>query len=606
MSVEWKINDQAFSDRGLSSPRRQLVSQAPDRFSFAAPTDADADAAFAFNEAISVIRNDTTVFVGRIKTIPRYGGPQTETINYEAHGPWERLESITYRQSWRLYDVGAAELQNKLKSRVILCQNAGGDAITTGAQIGDVIDYMVALYGTPPFQYGTPPLQKGTIAPTVTLPFDEQVTISCAEVIIKMLRWSPECVAWFDYSTDPPTLNVTARSAMPAAAYAFGSDTLESWQISPRYELQVPGVRVEFEIRHEADDQSYEAIEVQEAGDTSDPECFSTVMELAGTRISRMSQDIVTEEWPAPLTDKTWWKKQCPWIAKKYKDADITITDGKRVIEDSDPEETGTLPRILKEGNIQEWMSESDAYEEVTAKMSVKVRDLLGYDELVKEIEEMPISKKVTSTDARTRTYRHLASGEAAEEVPAGLAAAIYASWNALQYSGQVTLSEEECTCAVRPGMVVNITGGRSEWETMRAVIQQVSEDLTSGRTTVTFGAARHLGPDEIRTLMKTSRGRAASYSYIARETGLSGIGAGAEFKNGGKGPKQGDGAAGPGETTYLRIRNYSGPPPYEAFQEEIKLDPAEFDTDGYIPVTDTEDGKKITKAGWAKWRNIP
>lgn len=51
------------------------------------------------------------------------------------------------------------------------------------------------------------PFQIGTVSPNVDCPIDEVRDITCAEVIHKMLRWTPDAVTWFDYSTSPPTFN---------------------------------------------------------------------------------------------------------------------------------------------------------------------------------------------------------------------------------------------------------------------------------------------------------------------------------------------------------------------------------------------------------------
>ncbi len=105
--------------------------------------------------------------------------------------------------------------------------------------------------------------------------------------------------------------------------------------------------------------------------------------------------------------------------------------------------------------------------------------------------------------------------GEDAHEAPpAGLAAAY---WNALQttqWDGTIRILEEECTGDLRPGKVVNISNGRAEWATMRAVIQGVTEDLYSGLTTAELGAPEHLAPQDFVQQQQLARRRLAPTAF--------------------------------------------------------------------------------------------
>lgn len=93
-----------------------------------------------------------------------------------------------------------------------------------------------------------------------------------------------------------------------------------------------------------------------------------------------------------------------------------------------------------------------------------------------------------------------------AEPVPSGLAAAFYASLATLQFEGELITKEIECTGDLRPGKKLNLDNGRTAWASMDAQIQTVSEDLLQGMTTVSFGPASHLTPQDFVNMLLFNR----------------------------------------------------------------------------------------------------
>lgn len=575
----WSVNGVAVAN--LRIVRRSM---AVDLATFDVPvSDFTADPAFAFKEAVTITGPSGTAFVGRVRSIPVQGTPQGEFQHYEVAGPWEWLEKIVYQQNWRMYNVVGGVLDAVPKSRVILCQDADGTPITNGTQIEAAIDYAISR-GAPIAEPAV-----GDIDPALYLPWDEQVDLSCADVIIRMLRWCPDVACWFDYTGETPRFkaNRIANATELSLAIAGGTDGVQSVRITPRYDLQVPGVVVKIERTDEIDNQALETVEVQEAGDTDDPECLITTMELAGMRESVMRQEIVTEDWPDPLTDKAWWKAHCKAL-EDVPDADITIADVTR---------TGTmaLPRILAEGGgtIQEWMDGIETEEETVtaANVTIKVRD--GYDAQVREEKRIPLSVTVTATNAETKRYSALGSAEQPEPSPAGLAAALYAAWNRLQYDGDVTIAQEECSVAVCPGYKLNLTGGRSEWASMNALVQAVTEQIDTGTTTIQFGPARHLGPDELRQLLVGFRRRAPAYTWRARTTG----------KTKDRFPDKAVVAANrnevhqaPGEVKQLLLQHD------EPATQQIELEPGDADSVGKVVQVAEVAGVKVAKLDWPRF----
>lgn len=97
---------------------------------------------------------------------------------------------------------------------------------------------------------------------------------------------------------------------------------------------------------------------------------------------------------------------------------------------------------------------------------------------------------------------------DAFETPPAGLAAAYFNALQTAKYEGTIRILEEECTGALRPGKVVNISNGRAGWAAMRAVVQVVTEDLATGETTAKLGAPGHLGPQHFVQQQQIARRR--------------------------------------------------------------------------------------------------
>ena len=76
------------------------------------------------------------------------------------------------------------------------------------------------------------------------------------------------------------------------------------------------------------------------------------------------------------------------------------------------------------------------------------------------------------------------------------------------------------------------------DWAAMAAVVQRVTEDVDNGGTTITFGPPKHLGPEDLVTLLRGFRTQKSAIHYQARKTGKSGDVAGA-VDLGGKAAKQ-------------------------------------------------------------------
>jgi hypothetical protein len=235
----WTIScngvEKTLATWGITQLRRRLVSQDSDTLTFKADgSPSDSAPLFApFGPWLTLYRNrtqnsdgtfsgGTSWFQGIVTQVPRAGAPDAESMQYRVAGPWWYLDNKVFQQAYENIYLGFAvggvpQYGTGYSSHIFLNQTVpSGSAllkINSGQQIIEALNWTLK-----PFTDAmvTPPFQIGTITPAVDVPIDEVRDITCAEVIHKMLRWSPDAVTWFDYTTTPPTFNCIRRTDMTA------------------------------------------------------------------------------------------------------------------------------------------------------------------------------------------------------------------------------------------------------------------------------------------------------------------------------------------------------------------------------------------------------
>jgi hypothetical protein len=270
-------------------------------------------------------------------------------------------------------------------------------------------------------------------------------------------------------------------------------------------------VRIIFEKSVSVDGAAVNTIVTDEAGN---PEAFGAVeltIDLQGASRNYLRQDMDCETYPEDLNDETWWAGHLPWIAN-FAAADLVIHNAAR---------TSELPRYIIGGDVQDWMEDSTEDDAVTAKVSYTLRD--ANNQPVKVVIDQPISVTLTATTASTRSYTRLSDMDSGESVPTGMAAALYTAWHHIYFEGSVTLIESEPTLAVGFGNRLQLTGGRAEWASMNALVQQVSVDVDQGTTTISFGPPAMVEADSLLGIFRAARSRRYAWSRKARDTGEAG-----------------------------------------------------------------------------------
>ena len=544
----WQISSpgtglQTFASLGLSNLVRTSRSQAVSTMTFVAMGAAlDSDPLWDFKTLCTIYKDGARFFVGSLTKPQSAGSGSSESVEYELSCPWWWLERIVFQQTW----VGRG-----LYPRVILGMDAltlyTGGRLTCGAQITEILNYAISCGA---------PLQIGSIATGPTPPFTERVSMTCAEAIKMMLRWMPDCVAWWDYTTAPyPTLNITPRADSPSVTFSLGVPPLDAVpHIIPRYDLLVPEVVLYFESKDTADGAAYTHITTDAVPMGSTGQADGSIiqcLELAGSTATFARNVVKTAPIPWGVTSGdtavAWYMKHDPKLSGlSHTAVDIIAGSTSAVIPPSQTDPNGNtistdftvpyahtdLPRELLPGSqITSWMvkpastsgtpgttTPTDGYQHAVA---VNFTVSLTYDyttagitDVEKDRAEQIFGPKnqydltfsVIATNALSQTYTKMVSYTGGEAVPTGIAASLYSALSVLHYQGEIALVEQECSQAAGLNHVLNLAGGRSEWATMNAQIQAVTEQIDHGTTRLTIGPPEHLSHADMVELLRASR----------------------------------------------------------------------------------------------------
>ncbi len=543
LSPAWTVSCQGVTTSaagaGITAMTRHRASQATDtcvlRFDGRA---FDAAPPFPFGATVVVARAGTPWFVGRVTSVPSSGDGRSETQTCELSGPWWYLAHLVCQQLWTLRGGEATAAL----SRLILGQADDGSALTTGQIISAALQYAIDAGA---------PLAIGTVEPAVTAPLQEVKDVTCAEVIRRALQWTPDCVAWFDYTTAPvPTFHCRARANLPAATLRVGAPPLAAVRgLTARYDLLVPAVVLHYETSRQADGQAQADVVTDAAPAGATGREFGAVVgtiPLRGQAGIVLSQRVVTQ----PVVTDT----DAPDLVAQLADrnaalamyaadpaitaAGIQVTSLARSVASpsggpsADSRGVQALGNALVEGEITDWMIANCGVRTQAQRLTFSYTLDRGTDDAPDVGAAQQGSVEFTATDAESGVYTTLSSYRRGDEAaaPVGLAAAYHAAVSALQYSGRVVLIEPEAGAppwaAAGLGGVVNIAGGAvADWATMRAAVVAEDVDVAAGMTTLTLGPLEADAADSglAAALRTTGAGVLSTVSSASRTTGVPG-----------------------------------------------------------------------------------
>ena len=494
-----------------------------------------------------------TWFHGVVRSTPASADAGGEGIEFIVEGPWQWLERIPYLQNFKTPDDPddtESALVIYLRGRAILAQDDDGAKVELGEFLNLVLDYAIAAKADV--------MQRADFSAVaglgITIPWDEVVDLSCAEVISRALQWVPDAVCWWDYTTNPPTLQINRRASLTAIDLPiltpgtslgdpFERAVRSGFRLRERPDLQKAGVVLIYIKTHRANEAVWETYEIDDHPDASapnDPDTLVRTIQLAGSvsNSTILQQRVEVDPLEAYLETtslqtsgstfsslSTWWKKHAPELLatgvtiKGFRNGSRTAADGSAYDGDCDNE--------LVKGAVTDWMEDDQGIvtEEQLIQIDCVIEVVDPDDSSKKERLTRRLSALVTATSASTRTYSRTEATTYTppEPTPTGLAHAIYDAVSPMQYDGQFALLEQEPSVQVLVGRTVNLTGGKTIWETMAALVQAASIDLEKGETQITVGPPRQLGPDDLIELYRTNRGRLPVTSWSTRTTGRTG-----------------------------------------------------------------------------------
>lgn len=246
MAVIWKINGYTLDELGITDLKITFANHADDVATWTCDgTDVDAtpDHDFPVGTDIAITRAENVqrriIFQGRITATPRQGSGTASRIAYEARGGWYWLGKVFYTQPWK-----AGESGTQSKTRVILGYNPSTGAPWSGdSQIAHILACAAAKA----------PIAAGTVSTlSMVLPADEEVDLTCADAINRVLAWAPDTAVWCDHSQSTPVLHFRKIDGSQAGDVrnieVHPVQGAESLQIVPRHDLVVPGVEIVYEI----------------------------------------------------------------------------------------------------------------------------------------------------------------------------------------------------------------------------------------------------------------------------------------------------------------------------------------------------------------------
>lgn len=453
---------------------------------FFVPGPADAAPAWPYGTEVAVLRSGVAagserLFRGTVTAARHVASGASEGIAYTVSDAWWHLEREIYKAGRSVIAEGETVPGTLVTPRVLMFRNLDGTTrVSVAATVTAVAAYAAAMGLA---------IQSGTVAAPAEPPPDEVADRTCAEIILRAMRWQPDAVAWIDHATEPPSLNVTRRSAMTPASLAFAG--LESSEIQARPDLAVPGVEIAFEFT----DAPGRTVAIRTAGTATAAGCARMTIALdheAGVRGPVQEVKVVAL---GDYTALSWWRAIFPWLP-----ADAVVTDA--AVSPVVPE---GYTNVLVAGQVDQWMT--DEYGVEAGRFTVSCKAEFSVDGHT--YTEKELSRSFTLTNAITKRYRGNSQAGWREPLPESLAADFYAAASLTQYEGVVRVREQECLAGrALIGGALNVTGGLAAWASMAAAVTSVTERFDSGSTEIAFGPQAHLGPQDLIELIRAGRVR--------------------------------------------------------------------------------------------------
>lgn len=501
MSVTWSIEYDgvmkpvaSWGPKGFQAVTRNLRNQVSDELTWVEPLqDSTIEDTIPDGALVKLYRDEVKVFQGIITEIAPQLSLNSESKQYTAMGGWYYLDNHVFKQTWKTYTGDPDNLGTVKSSHVFLAMANNLGTFTkqnSKEQIQEALDYAIAS--------GAPIAYDLTDCPAVDFNIDEKRDITCGDAIRATLRWVPDAVVWWDYSTTLPTFKVARRTDLEDVTLdvSSGARIRQIQPIKKRFDLKRPAVVFRYEQQNAVNGFNWiQHVDDKYPLDATGDELKALVMTINLQGISATFSTALIESDLIEKNSIDWWKARVSWLNE--------TTIASAVI--SNVTRTGdlNLPRELIGGTFPPWMEGQDKQ---TEDDTIEADILVIFPDGTKRTEH--VSYSLTATDAVSGTYTNTVIDDAGEPIPVGLASVFYEALNRDEYEGTIELIEQDCVGDVSVGKRLNLSNGKAAWATMGEIIWGITEDIDSGTTTVSFGPAPYLSANDMIELLKANRNR--------------------------------------------------------------------------------------------------
>lgn len=297
----WLINGASPASLNLRIVGGVFSSGAPSHVELESIRACDASEIFAYNQTVTITRDGSTFFKGKVRQIPKYcPAGSAESHSYRIEDGFADLETTTYQEPWSIHGASV------YLPLVILGVNAAGTRINLGQQVSEVLTYAASVGVS---------LTVGS-CPTGMLLWPSEVTgQSCAQIIRDALRYHPDWIPWINHSTSTPTFSVTPRSSATARTVSIVGNA--GFEIMEESATLPDCVRIVYLTTSTTGEDVFREVSIDKyptGGADGGPGVLTTPIELAGANQQIQKQQVVTRTIPA-IDDTTVAKA---YLKKKY------------------------------------------------------------------------------------------------------------------------------------------------------------------------------------------------------------------------------------------------------------------------------------------------
>lgn len=441
------------------------------------------------------------LFSGTVAASPeRSFGTGRAADTAEALDAWNSLSRTAF-----LVETFVAAAYNK--SHVILFRKSDGERMTTGAQVKAALDYAIAKGVA--IQYVAADLTAMDVAP----PADEQSDLSCAEVILRGMRWQADTFTQFDYSTTPPTLRFLTEAAELTLSITLAEALANAGglRIKRNDDKALRGVVIYYEIENQIIDGTTQEIQTDSHGATSGPNVLVHTISLGGSYVQNeeSSIDVTCVSWPSD------WATNLAFVKALFPGNDAYLCE----ILDAGTS-AGTSGYYVTAGYEPGYgitAFASDVWWDIKEKWSLFLGipdnwnnryacgedpwPIATYDRTVR----YSLSMLFTSSPSGnyTQTTPIVIPGET---VPVGVAEAIYNARRWPLHSGILPREIETIAGVAGPQHNISLQGSLDEYQDMRAPVQLVTRNWFAETEQVQFGYPQQAGARDFVDMLRANR----------------------------------------------------------------------------------------------------